>query len=381
MSEPLKNLFQQGGTTSKSSAKEVTPKVIPSASIVVIGIGGGGGNAINSMIRSKVEGVEFICVNTDSQALNYSEAAQKIHIGKAATRGLGAGADPGIGMAAAEESAEEIKNAFEGADMVFIVCGLGGGTGTGAAPIIASLAKEKGILTVAVVTKPFGFEGATRKNQSEEGLKALKDSVDTLIVIPNDKVLSIIDKTTPVLDAFMIIDDILRQGIQGISSIITDTGLINVDFADVKSIMTNAGSALMGIGFGSGENRAVEAARAAIDSPLLELKINGAKGVLINFIGGKDLSLYEVDEAAKVIIESADPEANIIFGAVIDESFTGDIKCTVVATGFSEETQTMKKSNSSPQMKRLGLAQGASPRMEEDLEVPAFMRKTLSNNK
>ncbi len=376
MNEPLKNLFAKNTSKTNSSSflntKQIIPEVTPSARIIIIGVGGGGGNAINSMVRSKVDGVEFIAINTDAQSLYNSQATKKINIGKAVTKGLGAGANPAIGKSAAEESSEELKAAMEGADMVFIVCGLGGGTGTGGAPIVASLARELGILTVGVVTKPFSFEGMKRQNQAAEGLAELKENVDTLITIPNDKVLSIIDKKTPVLDAFMIIDDILRQGIQGISSIITDNGLINVDFADVKSVMHNAGSALMGIGFGTGENRAIEAARAAIDSPLLELKINGARGILLNITGGADLSLYEVDEAAKVITEAADPDANIIFGAVIDESYTGEVKCTVVATGFSEQSQT-KGSPITPQMKRLGL----NSRMEEDLEVPAFMRKTL----
>ena len=375
MSEPLKNLFQNDGKVSNAN-KQIIPDVTPSARIVVIGVGGGGNNAINSMVRSSVEGIEFVAVNTDAQALSVSQAAQKINIGKAATRGLGAGANPEMGKSSAEESSEELKAIMEGADMVFVVCGLGGGTGTGASPVIANLAREMGILTVGVVTKPFSFEGAKRKKQGEEGLTELKDAVDTLITIPNDRVLSIIDKKTPIMDAFMIIDDILRQGIQGVSSIITDSGLINVDFADVKSVMTNAGSALMGIGFGSGENRAIEAARAAIDSPLLELKIDGAKGILINITGGTDLSMYEVDEAAKIVTDAADPEANIIFGAVIDPNYTGEVKCTVVATGFSEDTQGQSGA-ATPAMKRMGLAGGTSPRMEEDLEVPAFMRKTL----
>jgi cell division protein FtsZ len=374
MTEPLKTLFQTGQTPTST---QVNPTITPSARIVVVGVGGGGGNALNSMIRSKVEGVEFIGVNTDAQALHSSQASKKINIGKASTRGLGAGANPDTGKVAAEESSEELKAALEGADMVFVVCGLGGGTGTGASPVIANIARELGILTVGVVTKPFNFEGARRKNSAQGGYDELKEAVDTLITIPNDRVLSIIDKKTPITDAFMIIDDILRQGIQGISSIIMDSGLINVDFADVKSVMSNAGSALMGIGFGSGENRAVEAARAAIDSPLLELKIDGAKGVLISITGGSDLSMYEVDEAAKIITEAADPEANIIFGAVIDDNYTGEIKCTVVATGFSEETQNGTTGGITPQMKRMGLAGGTSARMEEDLEVPAFMRKTL----
>lgn len=372
MTDHLKNIFQ----TNSSAAKQVIPSVTPSARIVVIGVGGGGGNAINSMVRAHVEGVEFVAVNTDAQALHVSQAGKKINIGKASTRGLGAGANPQVGKMAAEESSEELKTIMDGADMVFIVCGLGGGTGTGAAPVIASLAKEMKILTVAVVTKPFNFEGAKRRLQGEDGFTELKEKVDTLITIPNDRVLSIIDKKTPIMDAFMIIDDILRQGIQGISSIITESGLINVDFADVKSIMTDAGSALMGIGYGSGENRAIEAARAAIDSPLLELSIDGARGVLINITGGTDLSMFEVDEAAKIITEAADPEANIIFGAVIDERYTGEVKCTVIATGFSDDTNK-KSSSTASKTKRIGLMGGNAARMEEDLEVPAFMRKTL----
>jgi cell division protein FtsZ len=364
----LQSVFQ-------GAPQNVVPSMTPSARIIVIGVGGGGGNAINSMVRSKIDGVEFVSINTDAQALHINQAGKKVNIGKAVTRGLGAGANPTIGKAAAEETSEELKGIMEGADMVFVVCGLGGGTGTGASPIVAKLAKEMGILTVGVVTKPFAFEGAKRKMQADEGFIQLKENVDTLITIPNDKILSIIDKKTPIIDAFMIIDDILRQGIQGISSIITESGLINVDFADVKSVMQDAGSALMGIGYGSGENRAVEAARAAIDSPLLELNIDGAKGILLNITGGSDLSMFEVDEAAKVITDAADPEANIIFGAVIDDNYTGEIKCTVVATGFSEETQGKPSSQVSSQMKRLGI--NTPPRMEEDLEVPAFMRKTL----
>ena len=379
MSDQFKNIFSQKKTTKDSNKKQAVPEVAPSARILVVGIGGGGGNALNSMIRSHVDAVEFISINTDAQALHNSQATKRINIGKAATKGLGAGANPEIGKSAAEESSEELKASMEGADMVFIVCGLGGGTGTGAAPIVARIAKEMGVLTVAVVTKPFSFEGAKRKDLAGTGFDDLKDNVDTLITIPNDRVLSIIDKKTPIMDAFMIIDDILRQGIQGISSIITDSGLINVDFADVKSIMSNAGSALMGIGYGSGENRAVEAARAAIDSPLLELKIDGAKGILLNITGGSDLSMYEVDEAAKIVTEAVDPSADIIFGAVIDENYAGEVKCTVVATGFSEDTQgTGEKSSTISQQRRLGFAGGTGKRIEEDLEVPAFMRKTLN---
>lgn len=377
MSDSLKNIFQNNTSADSAANKKVVPSLAPSARIVVVGVGGGGGNAVNSMISSHIEGVEYLAINTDAQALHISQAAKKINIGKATTRGLGAGAEPAIGKSSAEESQEEIKSVLDGADMVFVVCGLGGGTGTGASPVVAALAKEMGILTVGVVTKPFGFEGVKRKTQAEEGFTELKDNVDTLITIPNDKVLAIIDKKTPIMDAFMIIDDILRQGIQGISSIITESGLINVDFADVKAIMKNAGSALMGIGFGSGENRAVEAARAAVDSPLLELNIDGAKGVLLNITGGPDLSMYEVDEAAKIVTEAADPEANIIFGAVIDENYAGEIKCTVVATGFSEDSQGAGASKENSQARRLGISGNKTARMEEDLEVPAFMRKTL----
>lgn len=384
----IKNLFSAKGNAgsgfARQSSMEVTPDISPIATIKVIGVGGGGGNAVNRMISAKLEGVEFITLNTDAQALYHSHAPKKVNIGKALTKGLGAGSNPDIGKRAAEESSEEIKALLSDADMVFITCGLGGGTGTGAAPIVAEIAKEMGILTVGVVTKPFGFEGARRKLQSDGGLDELKSKVDTLITIPNDKILSIIDKKTPLTDAFMVVDDVLRQGIQGISDLITVHGLINVDFADVRSIMQNAGSALMGIGYGTGENRAVEAARAAIDSPLLEMSIEGAKGVLFNITGGNDLSMFEVDEAAKIITEAVDPEANVIFGSVINDSYTGEIKCTVIATGFSEDTQktsgASKKSVSS-QMRRLGFAGTndvvAKPKMEEDLDVPAFLRKTV----
>ncbi|MEK9159689.1 MAG: cell division protein FtsZ [Patescibacteria group bacterium] len=331
----LKNLFS-GSSSSKRRNFEVTPDVTPVARIKVIGVGGGGGNALNRMIRSNIKGIDFIAINTDAQALYHSEAVTKINIGKATTRGLGAGSHPDVGRQAAEESSEEIKQAIDGAEMVFITCGLGGGTGTGAAPVIAEIARDLGILTVAVVTKPFSFEGHRRRTQAEEGLENLKNKVDTLITIPNDKILSLIDKKTPLTEAFQVVDDVLRQGVQGISDLITVHGMINVDFADVKAIMENAGSALMGIGYGTGENRATEAARAAVESPLLELDIQGAKGILFNITGGSDLSMFEVDEAARIITEAADPEANIIFGAVINDSYTGEIKITVVATGFDD---------------------------------------------
>jgi cell division protein FtsZ len=332
--DSLKTLFS--GTKSRRNM-EITPSdVTPVARIKVIGVGGGGGNALNRMIKSNIKGIDFIAVNTDAQALYHNEAALKINIGKATTRGLGAGSHPEMGRQAAEESAEEIKQALEGTEMLFITCGLGGGTGTGAAPVIAEIARDMGILTVAVVTKPFTFEGHRRRTQAEEGLENLKNKVDTLITIPNDKILSLIDKKTPLTEAFTVVDDVLRQGVQGISDLITVHGMINVDFADVKAIMENAGSALMGIGYGTGENRATEAARAAVESPLLELDIQGAKGILFNITGGSDLSMFEVDEAARIITEAADPEANIIFGAVINDSYTGEIKITVVATGFDD---------------------------------------------
>ncbi len=316
---------------------EIKPNIETFAKIKVVGIGGSGGSAINRMIQAKIKGVEFIAINTDSQALHHSQASQKLHIGKMTTRGLGAGMDMEIGKKAAEENQNEIHEILKGADMIFITCGLGGGTGTGAAPIIAKIAKEIGALTVAVITKPFSFEGAQRKNIAEKGLKELLDKIDTIIIIPNDRILQIVDKKTSLLDSFEIVDNILRQGVQGISDIITVPGLINVDFADVKAIMKDAGSALMGIGKASGENRATKAAQAAIDSPLLELSIEGARGILFTITGGSDLTMYEVNEAAKVITESADSNAKIIFGSIIDDSLKDEIKITVIATGFNQE--------------------------------------------
>lgn len=388
----LKSIFSGSSSSSRTRsmhASEVTPDLAPNAVIRVIGIGGGGSNAINRMIDARIEGVDFIQMNTDAQALFYCNAKRKINIGKGTTKGLGAGSNPEIGKKSAEESLEEIRSTIEGSDMVFVTCGLGGGTGTGAAPVVAELAREMGILTVGVVTRPFGFEGAQRRQKSLDGLKQLEEKVDTLITIPNDRILSIIDKKTPLMDAFVIVDDILRQGIQGISDLITTHGLINVDFADVKSIMQNAGSALMGIGYGSGENRAAEAARAAVDSPLLELSIDGAKGILFNITGGHDLSMFEVDEAARIITEAADPEANIIFGSVVNEAFTGEVKVTVIATGFERSSNQENQKAEGMGVRRLGRTnfQGISPekaplpgsrREAEDLEVPAFMRKSLN---
>ncbi len=304
------------------------------AKIKVVGVGGGGGNAVNRMIDAGVKGVDFIAVNCDAQALILSKAQKKIQIGEKLTKGLGAGANPEIGEKAAQESVEELTEQLKGADMVFVTAGMGGGTGTGAAPIVADCAKKAGALTVGVVTKPFSFEGKRRMNQAEGGIVNLKDKVDTLITIPNDRLLQVIDRRTSMLDAFKIADDVLRQGVQGISDLIAVPGVINADFADVKTIMSDAGSALMGIGTAKGDNGAVSAAEAAIKSPLLEASIEGARGVLFNITGGKDLSLFDVTEASNIITEAVDPEANIIFGAVIDESLQDEIRVTVIATGF-----------------------------------------------
>ena len=313
------------------------------AVIKVVGVGGSGGSAITRMINSKLRGVDFIAINTDAQALAFNEAPVKIQIGKDTTRGLGAGADPEIGRKAIEENKEEVYEALKGADMVFVTCGMGGGTGTGAAPFVADIAKELGALTIGVTTKPFSFEGQRRMKIAELGIAEMRDKVDTLITIPNDRLLQVIDKKTSLFDAFGIVDDVLRQGVQGIADLITLHGIINVDFADVKAIMSDAGSALMGIGRGSGDNRAIEAARAAIDSPLLELSIDGAKGILFNITGGPDLGMYEIDEAAKAITEAADADANIIFGAIIDEAMQGEVKITVIATGFENDNARMNK--------------------------------------
>ncbi len=309
------------------------------ATIKVIGVGGGGGNAVNRMIASDVAGVEFWSINTDAQALAHTAASRRLQIGQKLTRGLGAGGNPAIGQKAAEESRDEIAAALENADLVFITSGMGGGTGTGAAPIVAEIAKEIGALTVGVVTRPFIFEGRRRTGQAEQGVEALQSRVDTLIVIPNDKLLAVISEQTPVQEAFRFADDILRQGVQGITDIITIPGLVNVDFADVRAVMADAGSALMGIGVGSGKSRAREAANAAISSPLLESSIEGARGVVFNITGGHDLTLHEVNTAAETIYEVVDPNANIIFGAVIDERLQGEVRITVIATGFTAEAQ------------------------------------------
>lgn len=348
------------------------------AQIKVVGVGGGGSNAVNRMIEAGVQGVEFIAVNTDAQALNRSKAPVKMQIGEKLTRGLGAGANPEIGKKAAEESRESLENVLKGADMVFVTAGMGGGTGTGAAPEIAGIAREQGALTVGVVTRPFTFEGRKRSLQADQGIAALKEKVDTLIVIPNDRLLEIVDKNTPMLEAFREADNVLRQGVQGISDLIAVPGLINLDFADVKTIMTERGSALMGIGMATGEGRAAEAAKKAICSPLLETSIDGARGVLMNITGGTNLSLYEVNEAADIVASASDPEVNMIFGAVINEDLKDEIIVTVIATGFDHKQQ--EKAPGKPQF-RLEEETAASKldivtfnSQEDNLDIPTFLR-------
>ncbi|EAE3072911.1 cell division protein FtsZ [Listeria monocytogenes] len=374
------------------------------ATIKVIGVGGGGNNAVNRMIEHGVQGVEFISVNTDAQALNLAKAETKLQIGTKLTRGLGAGAVPEIGKKAAEESREQIEEALKGSDMVFVTAGMGGGTGTGAAPVIAQIAKEMGALTVGVVTRPFGFEGPKRTKQALTGTEAMKEAVDTLIVIPNDRLLQIVDKNTPMLEAFREADNVLRQGVQGISDLIAVPGLINLDFADVKTIMTNRGSALMGIGIATGENRAAEAAKKAISSPLLETSVDGAKGVLMNITGGSNLSLYEVQEAAEIVSSASDEDVNMIFGSVINDELKDELIVTVIATGFDEakqaqqQAQANRRPNQSIQVNRPNYAvqdeqqndyaqnapqQANAPVHEQqaelqqnssDVDVPAFIR-------
>ncbi len=315
---------------------EIKPDIETFAKIKVVGVGGSGGSTINYMIDCNIKGVDFMAVNTDAQALHHSRASSRIHIGRTVTRGLGAGMDPEMGRKAAEETQNEIREALKDTDMVFVTCGLGGGTGTGASPLVASVAKELGALTIAVVTKPFGFEGAQRRLIADKGHEELQSKVDTIITIPNDRILQIIEKKTPLLQAFGIVNDVLRQAVQGVAELVTVHGLTNVDFADVKAVMQNAGSALMGIGEGSGENRAAEAAKAAIASPLLELSIDGAKGILFTVTGGRDLGMYELAEAAKIITEHADPNAKIIYGTVIDENMKDEVRVCVIATGFGD---------------------------------------------
>ncbi|MHB1455407.1 MAG: cell division protein FtsZ [Armatimonadota bacterium] len=340
------------------------------AVIKVVGVGGGGTNAVNRMIECGVAGIDFLAMNTDLQVLNTSVADEKLQIGEALTKGLGAGGDPDVGKAAAEESKQEIKKCLEGADMVFITAGMGGGTGTGAAAVIAQLARELGALTVAVITKPFGFEGPRRQRGADAGIEALRENVDTIITIPNDRLLSVTEKKATLVEAFRMADDVLRQGVQGISDIITIPGMINVDFADVKAIMSNAGSALMGIGYSAGENRAMEAAQAAISSPLLETSLDGAKGVLLNITGGADLTLAEVYEAADVIFKATDErDANIIFGTVINERFEGAVQVTVLATGFDSQ-QRPKAAEKTVVRERT-----PSRTTGDDLDIPAFLRR------
>ncbi|MGC7845938.1 cell division protein FtsZ [Desulforudis sp. 1088] len=338
------------------------------ANIKVIGVGGGGNNAVNRMISAALKGVEFIAVNTDAQALAMSLAPVKLQIGAKLTKGLGAGGNPEVGEKAAEESRDDIVQTLKGADMVFVTAGMGGGTGTGGAPVVAQIAREIGALTVGVVTRPFTFEGRKRFQQADKGIENLRGRVDTLITIPNDKLLQVIDKNTSVIEAFRIADDVLRQGVQGISDLIAVPGLINLDFADVKTIMKETGSALMGIGTASGENRAAEAARIAISSPLLETSVNGARGVLLNITGGSSLGLFEVNEAAEIISQAVDPDANIIFGAVIDETLNEEVRVTVIATGF--ESQFGRRRDEDVPLKTV------QRQADVDIEIPAFLRRS-----
>jgi cell division protein FtsZ len=367
------------------------------AQIKVVGVGGGGSTAVNRMIAEGLRGVDFIAINTDAQALLMSEAPQRIRIGDKLTRGLGAGGDPEVGAKAAEESSEELKEILQGVDMVFVTCGMGGGTGTGAAPMIAELAKNSGALTVGVVTRPFSFEGSRRQNVAVEGIEVLKEKVDTLIVVPNDRLLEIVDKKASMTEAFRTADDVLRQGIQGISELITVPGLINLDFADVRSIMSGGGTSLMSVGVAAGENRAVEAAEVAVSSSLLDVTIDGAQGLLFNVTGGSDLSLFEVNEAAEIIKRKAHPEANIIFGAVIDDSLTDELRITLIATGFDAVAQRrpyvagkrrdgQSKTIAFPQSKIKETPGRTQPHQDtvydpDDLEVPAFLRKRMQKRR
>lgn len=371
----------------------IKPQTTNFAKIRVMGVGGGGGNALNSMIsQSTIAGVDFIAVNTDAQSLLLNQAATKLQIGENLTKGLGSGGNPDLGKEAAEESFEKIKELIDGTDMIFLTAGMGGGTGTGGTPVIARAAKEVGALTVAVVTKPFAFEGTRRMVTAEDGIEELRDKVDTLIIIPNQRILDVVDKKLSLLEAFKVADSVLTQGVQGISDLITLPGLINVDFADVRTIMSNAGSALMGIGTGVGENRAQAAARAAVASPLLEISMDGARGVLFNIIGGPDLTMSEVDEAAKIIASAADPDANIIFGATIDDSMHDQLKITVIASGFDSTRQTLKEfmtptinkvmEQSQPVQSSNNISEPPLPTEEPPVEeegdawdIPAFLRQ------
>jgi cell division protein FtsZ len=349
------------------------------AVIKVVGVGGGGTNAVNRMVDAGLKGVEFVAVNTDAQALLMSDADQKIHIGAQVTRGLGAGADPQIGFQAAMESRDELKEALKGADMVFLTAGEGGGTGTGAMPVLAELASELRTLVVGVVTRPFSFEGRRRAAVAEQGIMELRKKLDTLIIIPNDRLLQVVERQTSVMEAFRMADDVLRQGVQGITDLITVPGLVNLDFADVRTIMTDAGSALMGIGEGEGENRAAEAARIAVSSPLLETSVEGATGILLNVTGGSDLGLFEVNEAAEVVTGAADESANVIFGAVIDEGMAGRVRVTVIATGFDsrlrrERMDRLERLEAEDQEEAARPAEGFDV-PSDILEVPSFLRR------
>lgn len=367
---------------------EIKPAFETFAKIKVIGVGGGGNSAVDRMNSSEMKGIEFIAVNTDAQALHATNVKKKIQIGASLTKGLGTGMNPELGRQAAEEDIESIKEAVKDSDMVFVTCGLGGGTGTGATPVIAEVAKEAGALTVGVVTKPFRFEGAKRAEIAENGFKELESKVDTLITIPNDKLLEIIDKKTTLIEAFSIVDDVLKQGVKGISDLIIMPGVVNVDFADVKAVMEGTGSALMGIGKAQGEGRAAEAAKKAIESPLLELSIQGATGVLFNVAGGEDLGMVEIEEAAKVITESIDPQAKIIFGAVKDKSLDNEIKVTVIATGFANKKK-LKEGAEAKEKKEEGFSYRTFEKAkeepekvgtisaEEELEIPAFIRRKM----
>jgi cell division protein FtsZ len=345
------------------------------AAIKVVGVGGGGTNAVNRMVDAGLTGVEFVAVNTDAQALTMCDADGKVHIGEKVTRGLGAGADPNVGLAAAQESRDELKEALKGADMVFVTAGEGGGTGTGGAPVVAELARELEALTVGVVTKPFVFEGRKRSQQAELGIQNLRDRVDTLIVIENDRLLQVVEKRTSVVEAFRMADDVLRQGVQGITDLITVPGLVNLDFADVRTIMRDAGSALMGIGSASGENRATEAARAAVSSPLLETSIEGATGILLNITGGPEIGLFEVNEAAEVVTSAADQNANVIFGAVIDDALGDELRVTVIATGFGAQRRRRRREAELEAPIPSGVPGGGFEIPDEALDVPSFLRE------
>lgn len=348
---------------------QVKPDIETFAKIKVVGVGGSGGSAVDRMVRTGLRGVEFWVMNTDVQALHHNSAPHKLHIGKTVTRGLGAGMDPEMGKRAAEETQNDVREALKDADMVFVTCGLGGGTGSGASPVIASIARDLGILTIAVVTKPFSFEGPQRKAIADHAHDELSRHVDAIITIPNDRILQIVDKKTSLLEAFRIVDDVLRQGVQGISETITVPGLINVDFADVKTIMRDTGSALMGIGSGSGENRAADAAKAAISSPLLDLSIDGARGILFTIAGGPSLGMHEVSEAAKIITGSTDDNARVIFGAIIDENMGDDIRITVIATGFDERERSLLSNHADMETK------GTQPPLRKSVYSPTLFTK------